>query len=396
MKTLHLSLLICFSLVIATTSCKQKADKEAADSGKLQTAADTTASGLAFRDFADTLNGIPVKLYALKNNNGIEASFTNYGQRLVSLMVPDKNGKFEDVVLGFSTLGDYEEGKGKYYGAIVGRYGNRIAKGKFTIDGKSYDLVKNNGENHLHGGTVGFESVPWEVDSVSDNYIAFHRISPDMEEGYPGNLDVRVHYTLTDENELKIEYKATTDKKTYVNLTNHSYYNLAGVGDGNVGEHVLQINADKYTPVDAGLIPTGEIADVEGTSFDFREPKTIGQDADSEDEQIKIGKGFDHNFVINSEPVYKDDVVFAARVKEPESGRVMEVYTNEPGVQFYGGNFMDGSHSGKKDKVYNHRGAFCLETQHYPNSPNQKNFPSTLLEPGAEYTSTTIYKFSAE
>jgi aldose 1-epimerase len=383
-----------FILILASISCRENPKKDSAESEAMQVKTDTTVSGLATRDFTDTINGIPVKLYVLKNKNGIEASFTNYGQRLVSLMVPDKNGNLEDIVLGFPTLGDYRQGKGKYYGAIVGRYGNRIAKGTFTIDGQSYDLVKNNGENHIHGGTVGFESVPWEVTSAAQNSLSFHRISPDMEEGYPGNLDVRVNYTLTDDNELMIEYEATTDKKTHVNLTHHSYFNLRGVENGNVQDHIIMINADQYTPVDEALIPTGEHADVANTPFDLRQPRPIKEGAESDHEQIQIGKGYDHNFVINSEPASEGDVVLAARVIEPESGRVMEVYTNEPGIQFYGGNFIDGSITGKKGKAYQHRGAFCLETQHFPNSPNQKNFPSTLLVPDETYNSICVYKFS--
>lgn len=357
---------------------------------------DSTASGLAFSDFVDTLNGIPVKLYVLKNKNGIEVTFTNYGQRLVSLMVPDKNGTLEDIVLGFSTLEEYLTGKGKYYGSVVGRYGNRIAKGKFSIDGESYELAKNNGENHLHGGIIGFESVVWEVLSASENHISFHRVSPDLEEGYPGNLDVKVNYTLNNKNELKIEYVATTDKKTPVNLTHHSYFNLKGAGNGNIQDHILMLNAEAYTPVNEGLIPLGEIVKVEGSPFDFRIPKPIGQGADSEHEQIQIGKGYDHNFVINPDAKERGANALIARVSEPKSGRVMEVYTNEPGVQFYGGNFMDGSITGKKGRVYEHRGALCLETQHFPNSPNQKNFPSTLLEPGDIYNSVCIYKFTTE
>ncbi|MBT8183419.1 MAG: galactose mutarotase [Eudoraea sp.] len=353
----------------------------------------TTISGLAYNDFVDTLNNIPVKLYVLKNKNGVEAAFTNYGQRLVSLMIPDKNGQLEDVVLGFPTLDEYTSGKGRFYGAMVGRYGNRIANAAFTIDGTTYQLAKNNGENHLHGGNVGFESVVWEVLSATDNHISFRRRSPDMEEGYPGNLDVRVDYTLDDNNALKIEYTATTDKKTHVNLTHHSYFNLKGAGNGNVQDHLLMLNADGYTPVDEGLIPLGHIADVKGTPFDFRTEKTIGQDAESDHEQIRLGGGYDHNFVINTNAADQDGIALAARLTEPVSGRVMEVFTNEPGVQFYGGNFHDNL-SGKQNKRYEFRGALCLETQHFPNSPNQENFPSTLLEPGDTYKSVCIYKFS--
>lgn len=393
MKKQYLFRILCFVLFCCLVNCRDKSQKGMQTSNIKSGMPDSTASGLAHADFRDTLDGIPLKLYVLTNNNGIEAAFTNYGQRLVSLMVPDKEGHLNDVVLGLPTLADYKEGKGRFFGAVVGRYGNRIAKGSFTIDGQTFELARNNGENHLHGGNVGFESVPWEVVSATGNQISFHRVSPDMEEGYPGNLDVKVHYTLTDENELRIEYEATSDKKTHINLTHHSYFNLKGAGNGSVADHVLMLNANRYTPVDQGLIPTGEIAAVANTPFDFNTPKPIGQDVDSDHEQIRIGGGFDHNFIINADPVRADGLVLAARVTEPVSGRVMEVFTNEPGVQFYGGNFLENV-VGKQNNVYEYRGAFCLETQHFPNSPNQENFPSTLLRPGEQYRSVCVYKFS--
>ncbi|MCW5516961.1 aldose epimerase family protein [Muriicola sp. Z0-33] len=394
MKNLY-SFIFYGALVFLTIgACKEKTQNKADNSMEVANNKETTVSGLSYNAFVDTLNNIPVKLYVLKNKNGVEAAFTNYGQRLVSLMVPDKNGALTDVVLGFPTLEEYTSGKGRFFGAMVGRYGNRIGGAAFTIDGTRYELVKNNGENHLHGGNVGFESVVWEVVSASDNHISFQRTSPDMEEGYPGNLKVKVDYTLDDDNALRIDYTATTDKKTHVNLTHHSYFNLKGAGNGNVQDHLLYINADGYTPVDEGLIPLGHIEEVAGSPFDFKTPKTIGQDVDSEHEQIKLGGGYDHNFVINTSSADAEGISLAARVTEPASGRVMEVFTNEPGVQFYGGNFMDNL-SGKQNKVYEFRGALCLETQHYPNSPNQDNFPSTLLAPGDTYKSVCIYKFSA-
>jgi len=393
MKKLYSLIFHSLVIIISISACREKTQNKTEISMEEPNTTGTTVSGLSFNDFVDTLNGIPVKLYVLKNNNGVEATFTNYGQRMVSLMVPDKNGDLTDVVQGFSTLEEYKSGKGRFFGAMVGRYGNRIANAGFTIDGTTYELAKNNGENHLHGGNVGFESVVWEVLSATDKHIRFHRISPDMEEGYPGNLDVKVDYTLDDDNALRIEYTATTDKKTHVNLTHHSYFNLKGAGNGNILDHLLMLNADTYTPVDKGLIPLGNIAAVAASPFDFRTLKLIGQDVDSDHEQIQLGGGYDHNFVINTKFTDEEGISLAARVTEPVSGRVMEVLTNEPGVQFYGGNFQD-SLRGKQKKLYEYRGALCLETQHFPNSPNQDNFPSTLLVPGDSYKSICIYKFS--
>lgn len=385
-----------FSIILLNSNCKEENKKNVKDQIDPIMKTNTTFSGLNYADFEDLIEGKAVALYKLQNKNGLEATFTNYGQRLVSLMVPDRDGNMEDIVLGYPSLEGYKIGNGGYFGAIIGRYGNRIAKGKFTIEGTEYNLAKNNNGNHLHGGNKGFESVVWDVDSVSQNYIRFKRISPDMEEGYPGNLSVSVEYTLTDANELKIEYSATTDKKTYINLTHHSFFNLKGAGNGNINDHILQINANSITPVDAGLIPTGELMPITNSSFDFNNPKTIQAGLDKEHEQLGPGNGFDHNFVLNPNIKNEEGLLFAAKVLEPKSGRVMEVFTNEPGVQFYGGNFLDGTSVGKNNKTYDYRGALCLETQHFPNSPNQENFPSTLLEPGQEYTSICIYKFSTQ
>lgn len=346
-------------------------------------------------NFVGTIEGDSIDFYTLRNANGMEVTFTNYGQRIVSLHAPDKNGKFADVVLGYPTLDEFVE-KRNYYGSIVGRYGNRIGKGTFSIDGTDYDLVKNNGENHLHGGTKGFESKVWKVDRHDNSSIVFSRVSPDMEEGYPGNLSVQVVYTLNDANELKIEYQATTDKPTVVNLTNHSFFNLKGEGNGDILEHVVTVNADAYTPVDAGLIPTGVVETVENTPFDFRSPKPIGRDIDSDFEQMKIGRGYDHNFVINEMPKNAEGLKWAATVLEPQSGRTMKVYTTEPGVQFYTGNFMNGSDIGKTGKAYPFRSAFCFETQHYPDSPNKPQFPRTRLDPGDVYRTTTVYSFGIQ
>lgn len=386
LKALGLSM----TIIILVLSCKEKVEKQSETvTHKAMMKLKTTVSPT---DFIDEIDGDSVNFYTLRNTNGIEITFTNYGQRLVSLHTPDKNGVFEDVVLGYATLKEFVQNR-NYYGSVIGRYGNRIGKGTFKIGDTTYNLIKNNGENHLHGGTIGFESVVWKVVNSSENSIAFSRVSPDMEEGYPGNLDVEVVYTLNDDNELKINYKATTDKSTVVNLTNHSFFNLKGEGNGDITDHLVMINADTYTPVDEGLIPTGKIENVAGTPFDFKTPKTIGRDIDSDFKQLKIGKGYDHNYVINETPTNEDGLKLTAIITEPISGRTMEVYTSEPGVQFYTGNFMNGSDIGKTGKPYLFRGSFCFETQHYPDSPNKPEFPSTILNPGEVYETTTVYKF---
>ena len=345
--------------------------------------------------FGQTPDGKAVELYTLTNANGMEVAITTYGGIVVSLTAPDREDNYADVVLGFDDLDGYLAGH-PYFGALVGRYGNRIAKGKFTLDGKEYTLATNNGENALHGGIVGFDKKVWRARGAVNRMgvsLALNLKSEDGEEGYPGNLEVKVVYTLTNDDELKIEYSAKTDKATPVNLTNHSYFNLAGQGTGDILGHELMINGDRFTPVDKGLIPTGELKPVEGTPFDFRRPTAIGARIEAEDEQLEFGGGYDHNFVLNASD---DDLVLAASVYEPKTGRVMEVYTTEPGVQFYCGNFLDGSNVGKGGKVYNHRNGFCLETQHFPDSPNKPDFPSTILEPGEEYSTTTVYKFFAK
>jgi aldose 1-epimerase len=348
------------------------------------------------KSFGKTPDGQPVDLYVLKNKSGAEASVTNYGGAVVSLAVPDRSGKFADVVLGFDAVDGYVNGT-SYFGAIVGRYGNRIGHARFVLDGKTNTLAKNNGENSLHGGIKGFNKAVWTARTFSrkdGQSLELSYLSKDGEEGFPGNLKVRVIYTLTDANALQIEYSATTDKKTVVNLTNHSYFNLAGPGSGDILGHTLQIEADKFTPVDTGLIPTGELRDVAGTPFDFRKPTAIGARIDQDEEQLKLGGGYDHNFVLRR----SDDLgeSLAARVVEPTTGRVLEVWTTEPGVQFYTGNFLDGTAKGKGGIAYARRSAFCLETQHYPDSPNQPKFPSVVLNSGERYHTVTTYKFSTE
>ena len=329
-----------------------------------------------------------VKLYTLKNEAGMVIKITNYGGIITSISVPDKLGKFDDVALGFDNLAQYL-GEHPFFGAIIGRYGNRIAKGKFTIDGTEYTLATNNGDNSLHGGEKGFDKHLWEVKQIKDG-ISLTRTSPDMEEGYPGNLSVKVDYILTKDNAIDIIYEATTDKTTICNLTNHSYFNLAGEGNGNILDHEVQIVADNYNPVDDGLIPTG-ISSVLGSPFDFTTSKKIKDRIDADHPQTKIGLGYDHNFVLNKT---SGNLSLAAVVTEATSGRKMEVFTTEPGVQFYCGNFLDGTITGKRGKPYLHRGALCLETQHYPDSPNNPDFPSTVLKPGETYRSQTSYKFS--
>ncbi len=333
-----------------------------------------------------------MKLFTITNSNGIKACITNYGGRIVSLFVPDRKGNFEDIVLGYDNLSDYLKSNEKYYGATIGRYGNRIGNARFTIGNKTCYLEKNNGENSLHGGSGGFHNVFWDVTQVNDHTLELNYLSKHMEEGFPGNLDVKVIYSITDNNELKIEYFAETDQTTIVNLTHHSFFNLTGNPEKSINNHILQINAESYTPVEEGLIPTGEIAPVEGTPFDFREPVAIGKRVDENHEQLVLGRGYDHNWVLDASILNKD-IRLATRVTEPESGRVMEVYTNEPGIQFYGGNFLNGSDVGKNGIAYQHRTAFCLETQHFPDSPNKQNFPSTLLNPGDAYYSVCIYRF---
>ena len=343
-------------------------------------------------NFQTEINGKTTGLFKLENDNGIEVYITNYGGRIVSWLVPDRDGKNADIVLGYDSIEGYLNSNEVYFGSLIGRYGNRIAEGNFELDGKEYTLAINNPPNHLHGGPNGFHNVIWDAKQISDKHLRLQYFSEDGEEGYPGNLQVQVHYLLNNDNELMIDYTAVTDQKTVVNLTNHAFFNLAGAGSGTVNNHELMINAEHFTPVDSTLIPTGEIATVAGTPFDFTSPKAIGRDLDQENEQLDFGMGFDHNFVLNKQN--QGALELAARVYEPESGRVMEVLTTEPGIQFYGGNFLDGSDTGKEGVPYEFRSAFCLETQHFPDSPNQPNFPTTVLEPGEMYHTVTVHRFS--
>jgi len=341
------------------------------------------------QSFGKTEDGQPVDVYILTNKNGVEAAITNYGGTVVSLKVPDRNGKFDDVVLGYDKLDGYADGKA-YIGATVGRYANRIAHATFTLDGATYTLAKNDGDNHLHGG---FNKRVWTAKDVSSSVgpaLELTYLSKDGEENFPGNLSVKVVYTLTDENELKIDYSATTDKDTVLNLTNHAYFNLAGQGNGDILQQQIMIRADRFTAIDATSIPSGELRSVKGTPFDFTTATAIGARIDQDDPQLKLGRGYDHNWVLNSGTT--GSLSLAAEAYDPHSGRVLEVLTTEPGIQLYTGNFLDGIH-GKDGKVYNRRYAFCLETQHFPDSPNHPNFPSAVLKAGQRFQSTTVYRF---
>ena len=368
-KALSLALLLC---ALSVTSCHR---------------------GSPMKESFGVVDGRTVYLYTLRNASGMEARITNYGGIIVSLKVPDRHGALGDVVLGYDSLASYVRAT-PYFGCLIGRYGNRIAKGKFTLGGTEYTLATNDGPNHLHGGVKGFDKVVWSVqesESVPGKSLVLTYVSKDGEEGYPGKLEVKVVYTLTDSNEIAVKYAATADKPTIVNLTQHSYFNLAGPGDGTILGHELKIAADRFTPIDETFIPTGEIRPVRGTALDFTSFRTIGARINEDDEQLRYGLGYDHNFVLN-----KAEGTFglAARVVEPTTGRTMEVLTTEPGIQFYSGNFLDGSLIGKGGKPYKHRYGFCLETQHYPDSPNHPEFPSTVLKPGEEYTTSTTYRFS--
>lgn len=353
-----------------------------------------SAQKITKESFGKTADGESVDLFTLTNRNGMEARITNYGGIVVSLTAPDRNHKYADVVLGFNDLASYLKGH-PYFGAIIGRYGNRIAKGRFKLNGVEYKLAVNNGENHLHGGIKGFDKVVWTAKSMRTRLgaaLSLSYLSKDGEEGYPGNLFAKVVYTLTNRDELRIDYTVSTDKDTVSNLTHHSYFNLAGEGNGDILNHQLILKATRFTPTDAGSIPTGELRNVQGTPFSFLQSTGIGERIDQSDQQLQFGQGYDHNWVVNGP---NGSLRQAASVYEPTTGRTMEVWTTEPGIQFYTGNFLDGSLTGKSGKPYPRRSAFCLETQHYPDSPNQPAFPTTTLRKGRTYRSTTIYKFGA-
>ena len=372
-------------LLLLTTTVPDRAIGSAAD-------APPRHPSVTRAPFGQTPDGEAVESFTLTNAHGIELRAISYGGIIVSLRVPDRDGRRDDVVLGHDDLAGYLA-KPSFFGALVGRYGNRIAGGRFTLDGRTYTLATNNGPNHLHGGVRGFDKRVWKAqpfERPGTAGLVLTRTSPDGEEGYPGNLAVRVTYTLTDRDEVGFDYFATTDKPTVVNLTQHSYFNLAGDGKRDVLGHELMIDADRFTPVDKTLIPTGVLAAVAGTPFDFRKPAAIGARIGADDEQIRNGGGYDHNFVLNGRGEGRAPVI---RVFEPTTGRTLDIATTEPGVQFYSGNFLDGSVTGKAGHVYGKRYGFCLETQHFPDSPNHPGFPSTVLRPGKEYRSKTVLKF---
>ncbi|MHA4844228.1 aldose epimerase family protein [Flavitalea antarctica] len=394
-KNTILSITITTALI---TSCGGPADdKPAGSPDSLTSNTETTAGAVSLPGipdaaaFSKTIDGKQTKLYVLKNNKGMTAAITNYGGRLVALYVPGKNDSTVDVVTGFKSVDDFVNSTEAYFGATIGRYGNRIAKGKFSLDGKQYSLFINNPPNTLHGGKKGFQAVVWNAEQDNDSTLTLRYISKDGEEGFPGNLAVKVTYTITADNALAIDYVAETDKKTVVNLTNHAFFNLNGEGSGTINNHVLQIHADRYTPVDSTLIPTGKLATVTGTPFDFLKPTSIGSRIDADNEQLKNGKGYDHNFVLNG-----SGLRHAATISGDKSGIVMDVYTMEPGLQFYSGNFMAGKNTFKTGAKDEFRTAFCLETQHYPDSPNQPSFPSTVLNPGETYKTNSVYRFSVK
>ena len=375
-----IEILIVIFLVIISNSCTKISKKmQVLKIDKIQ--------------FGETMDGTGVDQFILSNNNGMEIRIITYGGIITSWTAPDKNGNYKDIVLGYNTLAEYEA-ETPYFGALIGRYGNRIAKGKFSLDNQEYTLAVNNGVNHLHGGLKGFDKVVWDAKTiVSDSTVSLELsyLSKDMEEGYPGNLETKVTYTLNNKDELSVNYEATTDKPTIVNLTQHSYFNLTADFNKDILGHELVINADSFLPVDKTLIPTGEFRDVTGTPFDFKTSKAIGTHIDNENIQLKNGLGYDHCWVLNDQD---NGVRFVASAYEPVSGRLLEVFSDEPGIQFYSGNFLDGTLPSKNKGMYQHRTGFCLETQHYPDSPNQKNFPSVILKPGEKYKSKTVFRLA--
>ncbi|MDL2243463.1 galactose mutarotase [Bacteroidales bacterium OttesenSCG-928-J19] len=379
------SLLYLCILLLGFASCKKTGDSE-------QGAANKTQSGLELAAFDKEVNGKPNKLYTMTNSQGMEVTVINFGARIVSILVPDKNHEMKDVVLGFDNIDSYVNNPSDF-GAAIGRYGNRIANGQFELDGVTYTLPKNNGENTLHGGPTGFQYQMFDINQVDTQTLECTYLSADGDNGFPGNLKVTVTYKLTDDNAVDIAYKATTDAATVVNLTNHSYFNLSGNTKQPITDHLLYMNSNRYLPTDEALIPTGEIGQAMDNPMDFSTPRVIGQDINSLFKAVRLGNGYDHNWILNTDG---DITQLAAKATCPTSGISLEVYTTEPGVQFYTGNFLDGSLTGKGSIPYAKRTGFCLETQHYPNSPNQATFPSTVLRPGQEYTSRCIYRFCVE
>lgn len=394
MKTVQPSLIsFVFLLTLLNLGCKENKKENRSDMETVKTEQGNTPIQKTI--FGEMPDGTKVEKYTLKNTKGMEIDVTTYGGIITRWTAPDKEGNYEDIVLGFDDLQQYLDSN-PYFGALIGRYGNRIAKGKFTLDGETYTLATNDGENHLHGGEKGFDKVVWQAKAESTEEGASLELtytSADGEEGYPGKLEVKVTYILTEDNELDVRYEATTDKPTIVNLTQHSYFNLSGDFTQSILDHELFLDADSYLPVDGGLIPTGEFRDVSGTPFDFKQPKLMGKEINDEDEQLKLGKGYDHCWVLNQK---EGNYGLAASAYHPKTGRLLEVYTDEPGIQFYSGNFLDGTLPAQKGGTYGQRAGFCLETQHYPDSPNQESFPSVRLDPGETYSSRTLFKLTTK
>lgn len=390
MKNIQIAAVVLLALF--QFNCKDTKKENTVSKETAAAATDSVPTVLETKNFDTIIDGKKVGLYWIENK-GIKAAFTNYGGRLVGLWVNDKNGNATDVVVGMNSAKGFKMSTEPYFGATIGRVGNRVAKGKFTLEGKQYQIPLNNGKNALHGGVKGFQDVVWNAEKTNENTLVFTYVSPDGEQGFPGNLKVKVTYTITDDNAVKMEYEATTDKTTVVNLTNHAFFNLNGEGSGSILNHELQIYADQFTPVDEGLIPSGELKSVKNTPFDFTSKHTIGERIETKDEQLKFGKGYDHNYVLNS--IKKDGFIHAATIKGDISGIALDVYTEEPGLQFYSGNFMQSKNTFKSGTKDDFRTAFALETQHFPDAPNQPKFAPITLKAGEKYHTVSLYKFSA-
>ncbi len=391
MKNIQIAAVLVLALFQFNCKDSKKETQTSKETSKIT--ADSVKTVLETKNFDTIIDGKKVSLYWIENK-GIKAAFTNYGGRLVGLWVNDKNGKPTDVVVGMSSVKGFKTSTEPYFGATIGRVGNRVALGKFTLEGKQYQIPLNNGKNALHGGVKGFQDVVWHAEKTNENTLVFTYVSPDGEQGFPGNLNVKVTYTLTDDNAVKMEYEAATDKTTIVNLTNHAFFNLNGEGSGTILNHELQIYGDKFTPVDEGLIPSGELKSVKNTPFDFTSKHKIGERIETKDEQLKFGKGYDHNYVLNSNK--KDGFIHAATIKGDVSGIALDIYTEEPGLQFYSGNFMQSKNTFKSGAKDDFRTAFALETQHFPDAPNQPKFAPITLKAGEKYQTVSLYKFSAE
>jgi aldose 1-epimerase len=391
MRNIQIAAVIMLALL--QFNCKDAKKENAPSKETAEKIADSAKTVLETKNFDTIIDGKKVNLFWIENQ-GIKAAFTNYGGRLVGLWVADKNGKPTDVVVGMNSVAGFKNATEPYFGATIGRVGNRIAKGKFTLEGKQYQVPLNNGKNALHGGVKGFQDVVWDAVKTNENTLVFSYVSPDGEQGFPGNLKVKVTYTIADDNSVKMEYEATTDKTTVVNLTNHAFFNLNGEGSGTILNHELQIYANEFTPVDEGLIPNGELKAVKNTPFDFTSKHTIGERIETKDEQLKFGKGYDHNYVLNG--TKKNGLNHAATISGDKSGIVMDIFTQEPGLQFYSGNFMKSKNTFKSGSKDDFRTAFALETQHFPDAPNQPKFATIVLKPGQKYHTVSYYQFSVK